>query len=90
MEEHPAVSAASVFGLPDDHWGEILVAVVEMRDHDVTEEDLKAHVRARKGPVQTPKRIEIVEKIPLTQVGKRDKKQLRRTFAQTPTQETAT
>lgn len=80
LEEHPAVAAASVFGAPDDYWGEILVAVVEVRDPGVTVDDLKAHVRARKGSVQTPKRIEIVERIPLTQVGKRDKKALRRAF----------
>lgn len=80
LEEHPAVAAASVFGVPDDYWGEILVAAVEVRDPSVTVDDLKAHVRERKGSVQTPKRIDIVERIPLTQVGKRDKKALRRAF----------
>lgn len=80
LEEHPAVAAASVFGVPDDYWGEILVAAVEVRDPGVTIDDLKAHVRERKGSVQTPKRIDIVERIPLTQVGKRDKKALRRAF----------
>jgi fatty-acyl-CoA synthase len=89
LEEHPAVAAASVFGVPDDYWGEILVAAVELRDPSVTVEELKAHVRERKGPVQTPKRIEIVERIPLTQVGKRDKKALRRTFVQQETPETS-
>ena len=82
LEEHPAVAAAAVFGAPDDYWGEILVGVVELRDTSVTVDDLKAHVRELKGPVQTPKRIEIVDRIPLTQVGKRDKKALKRAFVE--------
>lgn len=89
LEEHPAVAAASVFGAPDDYWGEILVAVVELRDPCVTVDDLKAHVRERKGSVQTPKRIEIVERIPLTQVGKRDKTALRRAFIEQNTPDTS-
>ena len=43
---------------------------------------LKAHVRELKGPVQTPKRLEIHDRIPLTQVGKRDKKALKRAFVE--------
>ena len=58
------------------------MGVVELRDTSVTVDDLKAHVRELKGPVQTPKRIEIVDRIPLTQVGKRDKKALKRAFVE--------
>ena len=51
LEEHPAVAAASVFGVPDDYWGEILVAAVEMRDPSVTVEDLKAQLGDKLGPI---------------------------------------
>lgn len=81
LEAHPGVASACVFGVPDDHWGEIVVAAVVLRDETTAIADLIAHVRERKGPVQTPKRIEIVDKIPLTGVGKPDKRALRRTFA---------
>jgi len=81
LEAHPGVASACVFGVPDDHWGEIVVAAVVLRDDATAIADLVAHVRERKGPVQTPKRIEIVDAIPLTGVGKPDKKALRRTFA---------
>jgi fatty-acyl-CoA synthase len=81
LEAHPGVASACVFGVPDDHWGEIVVAAVVLRDAETPIADLLAHVRARKGPVQTPKRIEVVERIPLTAVGKPDKKALRRMFA---------
>jgi fatty-acyl-CoA synthase len=81
LETHPAVATASVFGIPDDHWGEIVVAAVVLRDKNANASDLVAYVRERKGPVQTPKRIEILDRIPLTAVGKPDKKELRRMFS---------
>lgn len=81
LEAHPAVASASVFGIPDDRWGEIVVAAVVLRDKNATVSDLLGFVRERKGPVQTPKRIEFLDRIPLTAVGKPDKKALRRQFS---------
>jgi fatty-acyl-CoA synthase len=81
LEAHPGVANASVFGIPDDHWGETVVAAVVLRGAKTSTADLMAYVRERKGAVQTPKRIEILERIPLTAVGKPDKKELRRMFS---------
>jgi fatty-acyl-CoA synthase len=80
LEDHPSVAAACVVGVPDDYWGELLVAAVILRDEDTTASELMDHVRERKGPVQTPKRIEIVSQLPITAVGKRNKKEVRRLF----------
>jgi len=81
LETHPGVASASVFGIADDHWGEIVVAAVVLRDPATSASDLAAYVRERKGAVQTPKRFEIIDSIPLTAVGKPDKKALRRMFS---------
>lgn len=81
LEAHPGVASACVFGVPDDHWGEIVVAAVVLRDADTSASELMAHVREHKGAVQTPKRIEFIDRIPLTAVGKPDKKALRRMFS---------
>jgi fatty-acyl-CoA synthase len=81
LEAHPGVATASVFGVPDDHWGEIVVAAVVPRDAGTSAAELIAYVRERKGAVQTPKRIELLDRIPLTAVGKPDKKALRRMFS---------
>jgi fatty-acyl-CoA synthase len=80
LEAHSGVATASVFGVADDHWGEIVVAAVVLRDADTSVGDLMTYVREHKGAVQTPKRIEILDRIPLTAVGKPDKKELRRMF----------
>ena len=85
LEEHPAVASACVFGVPDDYWGEALVAAVVRRDNAVSKADLIAYVRGRKGSVQTPKQIEWIDAIPTTAIGKPDKKLLRQAFSRDQT-----
>lgn len=76
----PDVQQAVVFGLPDEHWGEAVNAVVVLRSgvepSDELVESLRESVKAAKGAVQAPKAIHFASSIPLTPVGKPDKKQL--------------
>lgn len=75
---HPAVAAAAVVGLPDDKWGEAVTAFVVIHNGaEVDLADLIALVRERKGPIYTPKAIHVIAAIPLTGLGKPDKKALR-------------
>lgn len=78
LEEHPAVKTSAVIGIPDDKWGEAVTAfVVRAEGGDVTEETLRAFVRDKKGSIKSPKSIIFLEKLPLTKIGKVDKKKLR-------------
>lgn len=80
--EHRAVAECAVFGVPDDRWGEAVAAVVVLRPGaKVMPDDLVALVKEAKGPVQAPKRVEFVSEIPLTSLGKPDKKALRAKYA---------
>jgi long-chain acyl-CoA synthetase len=76
--EHPAIEAAGVVGRPDERHGEEVVAFVSLRPgaHD-TPEQLVQWARARIGGYKYPREIQIVEEIPLTGVGKVDRKALR-------------
>ena len=81
LSTHAGVSSAAVIGVPDDKWGEAVKALVIPRpDADLDPRELIALVKEQKGPVYAPKSVELVEELPLTAVGKPDKKVLRERY----------
>ena len=81
ISAHSAVSMVMVIGVPDEKWGEAVKAVVVLRpghepSDDLTRE-LQLLVKNAKGSQQSPKSIDYVEALPLTPVGKPDKKSVR-------------
>ena len=64
--------------MPDDKWGEAVTAVVVVRgEAPLTDAEIMGWVRERKGAVATPKSIDFLDALPLTSLGKPDKKVLR-------------
>lgn len=75
------VAMAAVIGVPDDKWGERVHAIVlPVEGAQLDAQALLSNVKDKLGSVQTPKAIDIVDEIPLTAVGKIDKKALRAPF----------
>ncbi|WP_276248067.1 MULTISPECIES: long-chain fatty acid--CoA ligase [unclassified Haladaptatus] len=85
LATHEAVSNAAVIGVPDDYWGEKVVAVVEPRpDADVDEatlaSQLEATCEAELAAYKKPKRIDIVDELPRSSYGKVRKTDLREEY----------
>lgn len=75
---HPAVAAAAVVGRPDALHGEEVVAFVALLpDQSVTAAELQGFCRGALAANKYPREIHLVEAIPLTSVGKTDRKALR-------------
>ncbi len=79
--EHPAVKGAAVVGVPHEKWGEEVKAIVILhKEKAATEEELIRFVKERKGRLVAPKTVEFWDEIPLTNLGKLDKKAIKARF----------
>jgi long-chain acyl-CoA synthetase len=75
---HPAVDQAGVVGRHDARLGEEVVAFVSLRPGaTATAEELTEHARQHLAATKYPRQIRIVPAVPLTSVGKLDRKKLR-------------
>ena len=75
---HPSVARAAVVGIADERWGEAVTAVVVAAQGDTIDEaDLIAFCRERLASYETPKRVVILDELPVTVGGKVLKYRLR-------------
>jgi len=76
--DHPDVSMAAVVGRPDPRLGEEVAAFVSLAEGSTaTEADLIAFTKGRLAAHKYPRTVTILPQIPLTSVGKLDRKRLR-------------
>jgi long-chain acyl-CoA synthetase len=78
LVEHPAVAVAAVVGRPDEVHGEEVVAFVSLHPGaSATADELIGWAREHIGGYRYPREIHVVDAVPLTPVGKIDRKVLR-------------
>jgi fatty-acyl-CoA synthase len=81
LMHHPAVLLSAVVAKPDEKWGEVPCAFVELKDGaEASEADLIAFARQRLAGFKTPKHI-VFRELPKTSTGKIQKFELRKAAA---------
>jgi len=79
IQRHPKVRQVSVIGVPDDHWGEAVTAIV-VPAGDCGEAEIMDFCRDKMAKYMEPKKVFFRENLPLTAVLKVDKMALRAAF----------
>ncbi|BFM15739.1 AMP-binding protein [Maricurvus nonylphenolicus] len=76
------VTCAAVIGVPHEHWGEEVTALVQRSEGSViTSEEIIVACKKKIGGVKAPKRVEFVVDFPKTPIGKIDKKALKSRYS---------
>lgn len=80
--EVAGVVEAAVVGVPDEQWGEkVVAAIVTDGEADVSTAAIQDHVRGRLRSTKTPEHIEIVDALPFSETGKLLRRVLREQLA---------
>lgn len=75
---HPKVSEVQVIGVPDEKYGEEVMAWIKLRDGEMaTEEEIKAYCRGNIAHYKIPRYIKFTESFPMTVTGKIRKIEMR-------------
>ena len=81
---HPKIKEAAVIAIPDEKWSERPLATIVLADTDnpVSDEELKAFLAKDFANYQIPKQYITIKAVPKTSVGKFDKKEIRKLYAE--------
>jgi acyl-CoA synthetase (AMP-forming)/AMP-acid ligase II len=75
LKTHPTVEDALVVGMPDQTWGQAVIAVVQLKPGEALDEEaVRRHVRASLAGYKTPKRVLMASVVPRGPNGKADYK----------------
>ena len=84
LTRQPAVREAAVVGVPSDRWGETPLAVVVLADLAANVQAIMAEANRALGKTQRIARIEVVDELPRSPIGKVLKRELRDRFGGNP------
>ncbi|MEM8985145.1 MAG: long-chain-fatty-acid--CoA ligase [Pseudomonadota bacterium] len=74
----PGVADATVIGIPDEKWGEsVLAVIVSTNGADISEQSVQEYLRERLAGFKVPKRVEFRSSLPRNHLGKILKKEVR-------------
>jgi fatty-acyl-CoA synthase/long-chain acyl-CoA synthetase len=83
VNQHPAVALGACIGVPHPDWGEAVCIVITKREgFSCTEQDIIRFCKQNTSKYMVPKYVYFQDSLPLTPIGKVDKKALKKRYAQ--------
>ena len=79
MRIHPDIEDCGVVGLPDEEWGEVVAAVLVLKNV-ISKEEINAWLRERLPGYKVPRLYQFVEELPRNAMGKVTKNDLKIMF----------
>jgi len=81
INRHPTVQNCAVVGIPDENWGEAVCGVVVLKKGEIVQEqELIDFCKQHLARYKAPKRIDFVDELPLSSVGKVLRKDIKKRF----------
>ncbi|WP_243292449.1 long-chain-fatty-acid--CoA ligase [Bacillus sp. FJAT-47783] len=78
LYEHPSILECAVIGTPNEKWGEVVTAVIVLKEGmTLSEQELKAFTKEKLADFKVPKIIEFTNELPKSGAGKILKRHLR-------------
>jgi len=75
---HPKISEVAIFGVPDDYYGEEIMAWIQLHSGEhMTEDEVRNYCKGKIAHYKVPKYIWFVEEFPMTVTGKLQKYRMR-------------
>ena len=66
----PEIKEAAVFGVPDEHWGESIIAFVVLKSPTITKEEIIEFCKGHMASYKKPRYIEFIDELPRNASGK--------------------
>ncbi|AEI48584.1 acyl-CoA synthetase [Runella slithyformis] len=80
LRTHPAVSDCSVVGIPNEEWGELVVAALMVNDPEIDLKVLNQWLRERMPAYKVPRHYKLVDELPRNAMGKVTKNDIKKLF----------
>ncbi|MBN7816484.1 acyl-CoA synthetase [Algoriphagus pacificus] len=79
LRKHPSIKDCGVIGIPNEEWGELVVAAL-VTSEKIDTEQLSGWMRERMPAYKTPRRYLIIDDLPRNAMGKVTKNELKKLF----------
>jgi malonyl-CoA/methylmalonyl-CoA synthetase len=80
LRKHPQLNDCAVVGIPDEEWGELVVAAVVVRNKALDLKQLNEWMRGMMPPYKTPRKYLVVDELPRNDMGKVTKNDVKERF----------